>query len=333
MHRYALLGLLPGALGCLNPNTNACASYISNNQATASAFCATFTQSAVTASTGLPSWASNCGNKPSQISKECSCYFTGGAGPAPTSTKASQPTTLVTTTAKVTQTPVGVTTTLPKSSGAVATNKPINVPAGETYDGGMQNFDRSPRVCQDQSETGEAEAMFVLQDGATLSNVIIGPNQAEGVHCKGTCTLINVWFEDVCEDAISLKQPSGTSNIIGGGAFHASDKVVQFNGFGTVNIKDFYVNDYGKLLRSCGNCSNNGGARHAVLDNVVAVDGGVLCGINTNYGDTCTVTNSCQDDGKSCDRFTGNNDGDEPPKIGSGPDGKFCKVSGLTQTC
>ncbi|KAH6617462.1 pectate lyase-domain-containing protein [Chaetomium tenue] len=332
MHRYAALGFLPVALGCLNPNTNACASYISANQATASAFCATFTQSVVTATTGLPSWASNCGNKPSQISKECSCYFTGGSGPAPTSASG-KPTTLVTTTAKATQTFGGVTTTLPKSSGATATSKPITVAAGQTYDGGMKNYDRSPKVCAEQEETGEAEAMFVLQDGATLSNVIIGPNQAEGVHCKGTCTLINVWFQDVCEDAITLKQSSGTSNIIGGGAFHASDKIVQFNGFGTVNIKNFYANDYGKLLRSCGNCSNNGGARHAVLDGVVAVDGGVLCGINTNYGDTCTVTNSCQDSGKSCDRFTGNNSGKEPPKIGSGPDGNFCKVSGLTTNC
>jgi hypothetical protein len=41
-------------------------------------------------------------------------------------------------------------------------------------------------VCQGQTETGEDDAMFVLEDGATLSNVIIGPNQAEGVHCKGT---------------------------------------------------------------------------------------------------------------------------------------------------
>lgn len=41
------------------------------------------------------------------------------------------------------------------------------------------------RVCAEQDETGEAEAMFILEDGATLSNVIIGPNQAEGVHCRG----------------------------------------------------------------------------------------------------------------------------------------------------
>ncbi len=131
----------------------------------------------------------------------------------------------------------------------------------------------------------------------------------------------------------TFKQSSGTSYIIGGGAFHAADKIVQFNGFGTVSVKNFYANDYGKVARSCGNCSNNGGARHFLLDNIVAVDGGVLCGINTNYGDTCIITNSCQDNGKNCDRFTGNNNGAEPPKIGSGPDGTYCQVTGFTTAC
>lgn len=41
-------------------------------------------------------------------------------------------------------------------------------------------------VCQEQTETGEDDTIFILADGATLSNVIIGPNQAEGVHCRGT---------------------------------------------------------------------------------------------------------------------------------------------------
>lgn len=175
--------------------------------------------------------------------------------------------------------------------------------------------------------------MFILEDGATLQNVIIGPGQAEGVHCKGTCTLINVWWEDVCEDAITLKQESGTSYIKGGGAFHASDKIVQFNGRGTVEISDFYAEDYGKLVRSCGNCKGNGGPRNVVIDGAVAVDGGVLCGINTNYGDTCTISNSCQDSGKSCDRYEGNADGDEPKKIGSGPDGTYCAVSSFAESC
>jgi hypothetical protein len=59
--------------------------------------------------------------------------------------------------------------------------------------------------------------MFVLQEGAILSNAIIGPNNGEGVHCLGTCTLNNIWWVDVCEDAATFKQKSGTSYVNGGG--------------------------------------------------------------------------------------------------------------------
>ncbi|KAH6968667.1 hypothetical protein HG530_006398 [Fusarium avenaceum] len=225
----------------------------------------------------------------------------------------------------------GIQRIIPASSGATAVATAIPV-SGE-LDGGMTYYDRSPAVCKDQEETGEADAMFILEDGATLRNVIIGPGQAEGVHCKGSCTLENVWFEDVCEDAITLKQKSGTSVIRGGGAFHASDKVVQFNGRGTVEISDFYVEDYGKLVRSCGNCKDNGGPRNVVIENIAAVNGGVLCGINTNYGDTCTISNTCQDAGKNCDLFEGNSDGSEPTKLSSGPDGNSCKVDSFSETC
>ncbi len=146
MHRYAFLGLLPAALGCLDPGSNPCPSYISANKASASAFCKTFTQSTVTATTALPAWASNCSNKPSLISKECSCAFTGAAATTTaqaTTTKATttaKATTLVTTTVAA---PTGLTTALPNSSGAVATSKAITVSAGQTYDGGMKNYDRS----------------------------------------------------------------------------------------------------------------------------------------------------------------------------------------------
>ncbi|KAH6995145.1 pectate lyase [Ilyonectria destructans] len=223
------------------------------------------------------------------------------------------------------------TTTLPASQGATSVSTAI--PVKTSYDGGMKKFDRNPKVCQGQTETGEKDAMFILEDGATLSNVIIGPNQAEGVHCKGTCTLNNVWWADVCEDALTLKQSSGTSYVNGGGAFKADDKIIQFNGRGTVRIKDFYANDYGKLVRSCGNCSGNGGPRNIIIDGVIAKDGGVLCGINTNYGDTCKITNSCQDSAKYCDRYEGNSSGAEPTKLGSGPDGTYCTTSGVTKSC
>lgn len=104
---------------------------------------------------------------------------------------------------------------------------------------------------------GDSDAVFLLRSGATLKNVIIGANQAEGVHCDGPCTLEFVWFEDVCEDAITIvcgNNPCLDENsrlivqqkndeageetwIIGGGAYYAADKIVQHNGCGTVNVR------------------------------------------------------------------------------------------------
>jgi hypothetical protein len=65
---------------------------------------------------------------------------------------------------------------------------------------------------------------------------VIGADQNEGIHCTGSCTIRNVWFEDVCEDAITIKQSSGVSTIVGGGAKKADDKVVQHNGGGQSNV-------------------------------------------------------------------------------------------------
>ncbi|KAI0143589.1 pectin lyase fold/virulence factor [Xylariaceae sp. FL1272] len=79
MRHFILAALVSGVLSCTNPDSDACASFMTNQAATASAFCATFTQSAVTATTGLPSWATVCSSKPSALSKECSCAFTGTA--------------------------------------------------------------------------------------------------------------------------------------------------------------------------------------------------------------------------------------------------------------
>ena len=46
--------------------------------------------------------------------------------------------------------------------------------------------------CQGQSETTEADAMFILEDGATISNAIIGASQAEGIHCRGTWYALSI---------------------------------------------------------------------------------------------------------------------------------------------
>ncbi|MEI8631161.1 pectate lyase [Vibrio sp. PP-XX7] len=50
--------------------------------------------------------------------------------------------------------------------------------------------------------------------------------------------------------------------------------------------------EHGKLWRSCGDCTDNGGPRNVVIDNVkVNAKIGSIVGVNRNYGDTATITN------------------------------------------
>lgn len=220
-------------------------------------------------------------------------------------------------------------TVFPSSSGSSALAAASTIAASATFDGGMKKYDRSVSTCNDQAEGGDADAVFVLQAGATLSNVIIGPNNGEGVHCLGTCTLNNVWWTDVCEDAATFKQASGTSYVNGGGAKSGSDKILQHNGGGTVAVKNFYADTFGKLYRSCGNCGTQY-KRTSTFTNIHVNNGGVVAGVNTNYGDKVTITNSCILGTDLCYKYTGNDDGDEPPKTGSGSDGTYCVTSGIT---
>ncbi|KAH6679150.1 putative pectate lyase E [Halenospora varia] len=193
---------------------------------------------------------------------------------------------------------------IPTRSGSIISlSAPMTISGSK--DMGNKEYDRG-QACDTDADTGSSNAVFILEAGATLSNVIIGAKQLEGVHCKGACTLKNVWFRDVCEDAISLLG-DGDVLIQGGGAANAKDKVVQHNAKGTVTIKDYTVVSVGKVYRSCGNCSKNGGPRKVIISglkaNGVTAD---VAGINSNYGDTATISGSC---GKSvkhvCQEFKG----------------------------
>jgi hypothetical protein len=148
-----------------------------------------------------------------------------------------------------------------------------------------------------------------------------------------------VWWEDVGEDAATFKggSASATYRVLGGGARHADDKVFQHNGAGTVTISTFQVADFGKLYRSCGNCDTQY-ERHVVISEVkVTGPGGAIAGINANYGDTATlsgvtITGDGGGDITVCDRFRGNDSGDEPDRTGSGADGVYCRYRGSDVT-
>ncbi|KAF4962450.1 hypothetical protein FSARC_9479 [Fusarium sarcochroum] len=199
---------------------------------------------------------------------------------------------------------------LPSATETISGDEPIEVPAGEVFDGEGRRYDRGTGACKEQTEGGkilcQADTVFILREGATLRNVIIGKDQMEGVYCLGGgCTIENVWFEDVCEDAISIKEDAAGSvtKIIGGGAYHASDKVIQHNGCGAVDIKDFYAEDYGKVYRACGTC--DACKRDVTVSGVSAYNGGEIVGINIDTGDTAKLDNICTDAKVQCQLYDG----------------------------
>lgn len=119
------------------------------------------------------------------------------------------------------------------------------VQPGEIFDGGMKRYERAEGSCNEQAEVTllpqqaarsfelifcaiqgtDADTVFNLLPGSTLRNVVIGKNQAEGVHALGDAWVENVWWEDVCEDALTSKGLNTQLRVIGGGARNATDKV------------------------------------------------------------------------------------------------------------
>ncbi|GGO11723.1 hypothetical protein GCM10010116_23570 [Microbispora rosea subsp. aerata] len=240
----------------------------------------------------------------------------------------SQPTSTPTTTPTGTPTqPAG----WPSPNGSQAVTSTIRVSG--TLDGGLKRYYASGNM-GDGGQSESQKPIFELANGATLRNVIIGSPGADGIHCLGSCTLQNVWWEDVGEDAATLLGSSSSQvmTIDGGGARSASDKVFQHNGPGTMIIRNFQVENFGKLYRACGNCTNSY-QRHVQMSNIVATSPGkALAGINTNWGDTARFSNiTIKNDPNRkiviCEKYKGVPKGSEPTKIGEGADGTNCIYS------
>ena len=205
------------------------------------------------------------------------------------------------------------------------------IPVSGTTDGGMKRYYGSGDLGTGGQDEDQGP-LFELADGATLKNVIIGAPAADGVHCEGSCTLQNVWWEDVGEDAATFRGTGETYNVIGGGARKASDKIFQFNGGGTLNISNFAGQDFSTFVRSCGNCSSQYKRTINVSNTEITAPGKVIGGINTNYGDSLTLrkVTIVGDSSKKivpCQKYIGNNTGKEPTKNGADADGTYCKYS------
>ncbi|SDT15550.1 pectate lyase [Actinoplanes derwentensis] len=248
---------------------------------------------------------------------EFETYSSGGTTPTTSPTAGPSPSP----TGGTGTTPTGA---WPASAGSVSISGTVSVSG--TFDGGMKTY-----CCiGDGSQSESQDPMFKIANGGTLQNVILGSPAGDGVHCEGTCTIRNVWWNDIGEDAATFKGTGGgTSYVIGGGARNGSDKTFQHNGNGTVSISGFYLSGSGKLYRGCGNCTTSY-QRHVKIDNVLLNDIDMVAGINSNWGDTATITRVTLTNSSSatvCGKYQGVAKGSEPKYLGEGWNDSNCKVT------
>ncbi|KAH7381105.1 family 3 polysaccharide lyase [Cadophora sp. MPI-SDFR-AT-0126] len=215
-------------------------------------------------------------------------------------------------------------TTFPVATETVVLQDAMYIMPGQIFDGGMKRYERPKGSCNEQAEGTDADAVFNLLPGSTIRNVIIGKHQSEGIHALGDAWVENVWWEDVCEDALTSKGLNTQLRVIGGGARNATDKIFQDNSLGgKYNITGFYAENFGTFYQSCGNCLNQA-KRNATIQNIVAVYGNRMGIINPNYGDEIRIVNAqITNVTVMVDKEIANNVQTVPYTIGTGPDLKY----------
>ncbi|KYG10662.1 pectate lyase [Sorangium cellulosum] len=127
----------------------------------------------------------------------------------------------------------------------------IVVKRGETFDGGGKRFIADRDKLGDGSQKEGQKPVFKLEDGAKLKNVVLGAPAADGIHTYGNVTLENIVWEDIGEDALTVKE-SGTVVINGGSAKNGEDKVFQINAASTFRVSNFKAENAGKFIRQNG---------------------------------------------------------------------------------
>jgi pectate lyase C len=117
------------------------------------------------------------------------------------------------------------------------------------FDGGCTRYIAGPEL-GDGSQDEDQQPVFRVINGM-LRNVVLGAPAADGIHTEGNVTLNNVHWQDVGEDALTVKR-SGTVTIDGGTAFNADDKIFQINAASTFTVRNFVASNGGKFIRQNG---------------------------------------------------------------------------------
>lgn len=144
----------------------------------------------------------------------------------------------------------GVTTCSSVSDFGVVSST-IVVKNGQTYDGKCRRFRADPDELGDGSQDEGQQPVFIVQNGGRLVNVVLGAPAADGIHTEGSVTLENITWEDIGEDALTIKE-SGTVVLNGGSAKSGDDKIFQINAAATFRLSNFKASNAGKLIRQNG---------------------------------------------------------------------------------
>ncbi|WP_437730132.1 pectate lyase [Sorangium sp. So ce1335] len=186
---------------------------------------------------------------------------------------------------------VGPLTYATEGTGTARTiSRTLFVPPNAVYDGKGETLsaDVAAMKC-DTSEGEQAESQrpfFLLAPGASVKNVTITYPGCEGIHMMGDNVLENITWEDVGEDAASVRSyfPGGAITIKDSEAFKASDKMFQFNAPCDVRIESFTGAEMGKLLRQNG---GTGFELHVDLNTVTVT--GVVSAVVQSDSPLCFV--------------------------------------------
>lgn len=138
------------------------------------------------------------------------------------------------------------------STGSVTVRDTIRVTSG-VYDGKCQTFNATSAL----GDGGQAEGqkpIFRVENGATLKNVILGRNGADGIHLYNGATVDNVTWTDVGEDAMTVKS-AGNYTIRNIEGYDANDKFFQINAACKFNVSNAIIHRAGKALRQNGGTS------------------------------------------------------------------------------
>lgn len=136
----------------------------------------------------------------------------------------------------------------PPEGGAL--DETVIVGAGETFDGKGKRYTAGSAL-GDGSQDENQQPLFRLEPGATLLNVVLGGPAADGIHCYGDATLRNIVWEDIGEDALTIKG-EGTVKLDGGSATNGDDKVFQINAASRFEVSNFKASKAGKFIRQNG---------------------------------------------------------------------------------